>query len=192
MRTCGCSNKFYQEEFIQPIFSKCRSWVKLHACWSIVEIHNGRNNMGRLTFPTRNRKSFIHPNFIFVVPVVSVFSILPIRSPAQVGSLYQVHQTLTLGWVVAIVIRRDDVAILIKNKLVRVSDARCKYLKISTIWIRANQNTFVGIFKSFAIHRSDVCSNIANLPINFAIRTFGNSAHSMATKANMHSISVAN
>ena len=152
-------------------------------------VHDRRNDVGRLTFPAGLVQFFVHPHVVLVVFGVGILAVLPVGAPARIRAFYNVYEALAFTGVVAIVVGRDEVAVFIKSKFVGVAQASGKNFKIAAIGIGAGNKARVGIGQFFSINGGDVGPNITNVPVNPAIRAFGNARHAVATKANVHRVS---
>ena len=154
-------------------------------------VHNGGQNIRGLTLPARLKQLLIHPYFVQVITRVGVFTILPVGSPAHISSVHDVHESLAFARVVSVVIRRNQVSVFVKHKLVGVAKPGGKYLKIASVWIGPHDHTLVRMAVIDALFSRDIGAYIAYAPIDPAIRPLYSTRHPMPAKPDMDAIAVA-
>ena len=191
MRACRSTHKFHQEKLLFPIRTQCRTGIVNHTCWAIVVIHNGRNDVSGLSIPTRFEQFFVHPNFIFIVFGIGVFAILPVGTPTCIRTLNNMYQSLAFARVVAVVIRRNQVAVFVKHKFVGVAQTVGKNFKIAAVGVGASNNTGVGMFMFFPIGSRNISANVTDIPVNASVRAFRYARHAMSAKADVNAVAVA-
>ncbi len=92
--------------------------------------------MHRLPLEARLEHVLIHPDVVPIVLRVRVLAVLPVRSPTAVGPVRDVHETLELPLMIAIVVDANQIAVLVERELLEVADARGENLEVRTVGIR--------------------------------------------------------
>ena len=153
-------------------------------------VHDWRDDVGCLTFPAGLVQFFFHPHVVAVVFGVGIFAVLPVGAPAGVRAFYDVYQALTFAGVVAVVVGGDEVSVFVKSKFVGIAQAGGENFKIAAVGIGTGNNPGVGVRKISPIHGGDVGANVANVPINPAIRAFGHPRHPVSTESDVYRVSI--
>src|SRR5690606_37823207 len=74
--------------------------------------------------------SLIHPDLVDIVFRIFVFAQLPVNPPAAVGTIDQIDKALVLAFMIAVVVYRDEVAVLIIDELVSIAQPMGEDLKV--------------------------------------------------------------
>ncbi len=184
-RVGGVSPKLHQEKLVLPFRTQRRAGIVNHARGAVVEILDGWNEVGGLPFLTRLEHLLVHPDFIVVVFGVGVLAVLPVGAPARVGAVHDVHQPLAFARMVAVVVGTDEVAVLVEHELVGVAQARSKYFKISSVWVRPDDYALVGIAVFVPLHVGKISSDVADTPVNPPVGAFHRARHTMTAEADV-------
>src|SRR5690606_27392182 len=115
---------------ILPLFTQGSAGVVDHAGRSGVIGSQWWQQMCRLAFKTRFVITLVHPDFVSVVFGIFVFTELPVNPPAAVGTIDQIDKALVLAFMIAVVVYRDEVAVLIKDELVSIAQPMGEDLKV--------------------------------------------------------------
>ena len=151
-------------------------------------VHDRRNDVGCLAFPARLVQFFLHPHVVAVVFGVGVFAILPVGTPACIGTFHDVHEAFTFARMVAVVVGGNEVAVLVESKLVGVAQTSGENFKIAAVGVTTGNGARVGVGPFFAIYGGDVGANVANVPIDAPVGAFGYTRHAVSAKPDVYGI----
>src|SRR5690625_2118851 len=91
---------------------------------------------------------------------------------------------------IPVIIYGNEVSIFVEIKLVGVSDAVGKHLKIADIGIQSEDGSSIEIFVTIALLIGEIGAHVSDSPVNSSVRADNQARHSMAAKADMHVESV--
>src|SRR5690625_1946759 len=91
---------------------------------------------------------------------------------------------------IPVIIYGNEVSIFVEIKLVGISDAVGKHLKIAAIGIHSEDGSRIGIFVTIALLIGEIGAHVSDSPVNSSVRADNQARHSMAAKADMHVESV--
>ena len=178
--------KFNHKKVVEPFRTQSCTRIKRHTGRSIDITANAGNDMGCLTFKPGLIHSLIHPHFVIIITRIAVFTKLPVDAPPGIRTIHDINQTLTLSGMIPIIVNRDDITILIKDKFMGIAKAMGEYFKIRTIRIAAHNDTFIRIRPFLTRFINSVKSDITDSPVNTSIRPHDQAAKVMPAKTDMY------
>src|SRR5690625_6448680 len=81
---------------------------------------------------------------------------------------------------IPVIIYGNEVSIFVEIKLVGISDAVGKHLKIAAIGIHSEDGSSIGIFVTIALLIGEIGAHVSDSPVNSSVRADNQARHSMA------------
>src|SRR5690606_31045424 len=93
---------------------------------------------------------------------------------------------------VPVIIHTDQVRIFIEDKFMDIPQAMGKDFKIASIRVGSHNHAFIGVFPFLSIRTNAIETYVSHRPIDPAVRTYFQSGHVVAAKADMDTITMGN
>src|SRR5690625_7563540 len=91
---------------------------------------------------------------------------------------------------IPVIIYGNEVSIFVEIKLVGISDAVGKHLKIAAIGIYSEDGSSIGIFVTIVLLMGEIGAHVSDSPVNSSVRADNQARHSMTSKSDLHVESV--
>ena len=87
-RTRRVTHKARYKEPVLPRRSQGGARITYEASRTVYKVSDGRNDVGRLSFPAGYVHPLIHPYLVVVVVRIAILTELPVDAPTGVGTVY--------------------------------------------------------------------------------------------------------
>jgi hypothetical protein len=111
------------EKVATPGCIECTAGVVVESGRPRMPRSDRRRDVRRLPGEARLEQTLIHPDVVRVVVGIDVLAELPVDAPAAVHPVDDVEESLVLSLVIAVVVRSDQVAVLVERELLRVAQS---------------------------------------------------------------------
>src|SRR5262245_2940656 len=88
-------------------------------------------------------ESFVHPDLVRVVVGIHVLAELPVDAPPTVHPVDDVYESLHFSGMIAVVVRSDQIAVLVERELLRVAQAAREDLGLGAVGVGAENHAAV-------------------------------------------------